>query len=94
MASETTTTTDHDEIRGWVESHGGRPARIRGTADPDGTGGVARIDFPGGADADDLEPIEWDDWFRIFDARGLALRYQLRKADGSDSTFNTFVERS
>jgi hypothetical protein len=27
MASESHTTTDHDEIRSWVEDHDGRPAR-------------------------------------------------------------------
>jgi hypothetical protein len=32
--------------------------------------GVLRFDFPeyGG---DDLEPIEWDDWFKSFDERQL-----------------------
>jgi hypothetical protein len=28
MASETRTTTDHDEIRSWVEEHGGQPASV------------------------------------------------------------------
>lgn len=45
MASETRTTTDHEEIRQWVEAHGGRPASVHGTegsVDP----GVLRIDFP------------------------------------------------
>lgn len=62
MASETTTTTDHDEIRRWVEEHGGTPASVKGT-DSDGEAGVLRIDFPGGADEDQLEHISWDDWF-------------------------------
>lgn len=31
MASETSTTTDHDEIKRWVEQHDGSPARVRGT---------------------------------------------------------------
>jgi hypothetical protein len=29
--SQTTKTTDHDEIRRWAQEHGGRPARVRGT---------------------------------------------------------------
>jgi hypothetical protein len=32
MAAETRTTTDHEEIRRWVEEHGGKPATIRGTS--------------------------------------------------------------
>ena len=61
MASETTTTTDHDEIRRWVEEHGGTPASVKGT-DADGEAGVLRIDFPGGAGEDQLEHIGRDDW--------------------------------
>ena len=33
MASKTDTTTDHDEIRRWVEEHGGKPAGVRGAED-------------------------------------------------------------
>ena len=92
MATDTKTTTDHEEIRRWVEDHGGRPAQVRGTA-PSGDVGVLRIEFPGGAGEQDLEPISWDDWFDKFDGSDLALLYQERKADGSDSTFNKLVER-
>ncbi len=35
-------TTDHDEIRHWSEVRGGRPARVRSTADD---GGILRSDF-------------------------------------------------
>lgn len=92
MASETRTTTDHQEIRRWVEEHGGKPARVAGTGDGDDAG-VLRIDFPGGADEDRLEHITWDEWFRKFDEEGLAFLYQDRKADGSDSTFFKLVNR-
>ena len=34
-----------------------------------------------------------DEWFTKFDDAGLALLYQERKADGSDSTFNKLVQR-
>jgi hypothetical protein len=85
-------TTDHEEIRRWVEEHGGRPARVRGTGH-DGDPGVLRIDFPGGAGEDELEPISWDEWFRKFDEQNLALLYQERRADGEDSTFAKLVRR-
>jgi hypothetical protein len=90
--SQTNTTTDHEEIRRWVEKHGGRPARVRGTGD-DGDPGVLRIDFPGDAGEDQLEPISWDEWFRKFDEQNLALLYQERQADGEDSTFAKLVRR-
>jgi hypothetical protein len=92
MASETRTTTDHDEIRKWVESHGGVPATVRGTGDGSGRG-VLRIDFPGGTVEDRLEHVTWEDWFSTFDDSGLALLYQQHKASGEDSTFAKLVRR-
>ena len=92
MASQSHTTTDHDEIRSWVEEHDGTPARVRGTEEGEGVG-VLRIDFPGGAGEDQLEHIEWDVWFSTFDDNGLAFLYQERKASGEDSTFFKLVRR-
>jgi hypothetical protein len=91
-SSESKTTTDHDEIRKWVEDHDGRPVSIRGTENG-GSAGVLRIDFPGGAGDDRLEPISWDEWFEKFDDEGLAFLYQERKASGEDSTFFKLVSR-
>jgi hypothetical protein len=93
MASESTTTTDHDEIQRWVEEHGGKPAMVKGTEEDEDEIGVLRIDFPGGAGEDRLERIAWDDWFEKFDENELAFLYQERKADGSDSTFFRLVRR-
>jgi hypothetical protein len=90
--SETRQTTDHDEIRRWVEEHGGKPAMVRGTGD-DGDAGVLRIDFPGGAGEEQLEHISWDEWFDKFEEEKLAFLYQERKADGEDSTFFKLVRR-
>ena len=92
MASETTTTTDHDEIRRWVEEHGGTPASVKGT-DADGEAGVLRIDFPAGTGEDQLEHISWDDWFQKFDDVGLSFLYQEQKSSGEDSTFFKLVRR-
>lgn len=92
MASRSTTTTDHDEIRRWAEKHDGRPASVRGTEGA-GEAGVLRIDFPGGAGEDQLEHISWEDWFAKFDEEKLAFLYQEQKADGSDSTFFKLVSR-
>lgn len=92
MASEIHTTTDHDEIRNWVEEHDGEPARVRGTESGRGAG-VLRIDFPGGAGEDELEHIGWDEWFETFDSSDLTFLYQAEKASGQDSTFFKLVNR-
>ncbi len=90
--SESKTTTDHEEIRQWVEDHGGRPATVRGTGNGDEPG-VLRIDFPGGASEDELEHIPWEEWFAKFEENDLALLYQDEKASGEDSTFFKLVSR-
>jgi hypothetical protein len=92
MSSESNTTTDHDEIRRWVEEHGGKPASVKGTENGD-QAGVLRIDFPGGAGEDQLEHIGWDEWFDKFESQNLAFLYQQRKASGEDSTFFKLVSR-
>ncbi len=90
--SESHTTTDHDEIRRWVEEHDGKPASVRGTERGDAAG-VLRIDFPGGAGEDQFEHISWDEWFEKFEDEKLAFLYQERKASGEDSTFHKLVSR-
>lgn len=92
MASESHTTTDHDEIRRWVEEHDGTPASVKGTEGGD-VAGVLRIDFPGGAGEESLTPISWEEWFEKFEDSGLAFLYQEQKASGEDSTFFKLVSR-
>jgi len=92
MASLSHTTTDHDEIRKWVEDHDGRPVTVKGTESGDEPG-VLRIDFPGGSNGDRFDEVDWDSWFEKFDHENLAFLYQEHKADGSDSTFFKLVRR-
>ena len=92
MASEARTTTDHDEIRQWVEQHDGSPAVVRGTGSKNSLG-VLRFDFPGGAGEDKLEHIDWEEWFDTVDSNNLALLYQEQKSSGEDSTFAKLVRR-
>lgn len=84
--------TDHDEIRKWAEARKARPACVRGTEADDGTC-LLRLDFPGYAGAESLEPIPWEQWFRIFDKRKLALIVEDKMADGKPSNFNKLVSR-
>jgi hypothetical protein len=87
--SQAKTTTDHKEIRRWAEQRGGRPSIVRRTEG--GGGGILRIDFaePDGS----LEEIGWDEFFRIFDERELALLHQDKTEDGKPSRFNKLVHR-
>ena len=92
MAGESKVTTDHEEIRRWVEARGGRPARVKGTGDGSDPG-LLRIDFPGGAGEESLEPISWEEWFRKFEENNLAFLYQETKETGEPSTFFKLVDR-
>ncbi len=85
--SEANSTTDHDEIRRWVEARNGRPARVRSS----GPGGLLRIDF--GEPEEELEEISWEDFFRIFDENKLAFLCQDKTSGGGTSRFNKFVSR-
>lgn len=79
-------TTDHDEIREFVESKGGTPSFVKDT-------GVLRIDFPGGAPSDKFEHLDWDKFFAAFEANNLAMVYQVETAEGNPSNFLKFVQR-
>jgi hypothetical protein len=85
-------TTDHEEIRRWVEERGGKPACVRGTGGK-GDPGLLRIDMPGYTGEDTLAPISWDEWFEKFDEQGLAFLYQDKTAGGKKSNFNKLVKR-
>jgi hypothetical protein len=85
-------TTGHEEIRRFVESRGGKPAAVKGTGS-DTDPGILRIDFPGGAGSDDLEHLDWDEFFDKFEEQQLAFVYQEEKASGEPSTFVKFVRR-
>ena len=89
--SETRTTTDHEEIRQWIEARKGHPTVVHGTAGNDAEG-ILRVDF---REPDDkLEPIGWDEFFKTFEDRKLAFLHQDKTADGHTSRFCKFVHRS
>ena len=86
--SQSQQTTDHEEIRKWVDERQGTPSVVESTWD--GKSGMLRIDF--GEPEDSLTEISWEDFFRIFDESGLAFLYQEETADGGQSRFNKFVQ--
>lgn len=89
---ESKTTTDHEEIRTWVEARDGHPAIVKGTEK--GGSALLRIDYPGYSGEDRLEEIGWDEFFEIFDENNLAFLYQENTEDGGLSRFSKFVNRS
>lgn len=85
-------TIDHDEIREWVEQHGGHPAAVKRTRRGK-TPGILRIDFPGLGGEDSLEPISWEEFFARFEESQLAFLHQDRTKTGRPSRFNKLVAR-
>ena len=90
--SESKVTTDHDEIKAWVEQRGGKPARVKGTEGKSDSG-ILRIDYPGFSGEDTLETITWEEFFTAFDDNNLAFLYQEQTKDGSESRFSKLVDR-
>ena len=90
--STTKVTTDHNQIREWVEGRGGAPARV---TNPDTSENMQllRIIFPGISGDVALLPVDWKEWFDIFEHRELAFLYQDKTPDGHDSHYNKLVWR-
>jgi hypothetical protein len=85
-------TTNHDQIRKWVEKRGGHPAVVASTENSRGRdGGLLRIDYdePGGNDDDRLRRIRWDEFFRIFDDNDITFLHD----PADDSRFSKFVAK-
>jgi hypothetical protein len=68
--------TDHQEIRKWAEQHGGKPAAVDRTHQGDDVG-IIRIMFPKAPHSEHshLVEISWDEFFKEFEERKLALVY-------------------
>jgi hypothetical protein len=92
MTQESKKTTDHDEIRKWVEARGGVPATVRSTGRKDEPG-ILRIQFQEQESGDPLEEISWDDFFEKFEEQKLAFLYQDETKQGKTSRFFKFVNR-
>jgi hypothetical protein len=89
--TESSTTTDHDRIRRWVEARDSAPAAVRATESEDDPG-LLRIRFRDES-ADDLDSIGWDEFFTKFEESRLAFLHQDKTADGGTSRFHKFVSR-
>ena len=99
--ADTRILTDHQEIRDWVEARAGQPALSdpalgMGQAEP-----ILRLAFgqhayqdtdQGWDEIGNVEIIEWDEWFRIFEERELAL-VVAEDVPGRREEFHEFVRR-
>lgn len=81
-------TTDHEEIKHWVESHGGRPTAVRAM---DGEVGVVRFNFK--PEAAPLQPISWNEFFTQFEQRKLAFVYEEEIPAGDEERYTKLVHR-
>jgi hypothetical protein len=86
MASKTT--RDHAEIQRWAKQHGATPAVVSRTETRSGghPEGMLRFEFSS-ASSGALEEVDWRDFFRVFDERGLELIYD----DKPGSRFHKFA---
>jgi ABC-type nitrate/sulfonate/bicarbonate transport system substrate-binding protein len=80
--------TDHDAIRQWADSHGGKPAAVERTHSEEDVG-LIRIMFPDAPNShhDNLVEITWDEFFEEFEKKGLALVFS------PNSNFSKLVKR-
>ncbi|ELB86586.1 hypothetical protein ACVH9Z_35605 [Rhodococcus opacus] len=68
-------TTDHEQIRTWIQKHHGAPAMNPNMAAGRRETTLLRIDFVGFRPGPDLEHITWREWFALFDEYRLAFRF-------------------
>ena len=90
MAGESHTTTDRDTIKSWTQERDGYPATVQGHSEGGEDSSVLRVAFD---EENDLLRIDWDKFFRKFEAEKLAFIYQNDTADGDISRFCKLVER-
>ncbi len=93
---EALVTTDHEEIKHWVEERGGRPASVKrtGRGSKKKEPGILRIDFPGFGEDEKLDPISWEAFFEKFEKEHLAFLHQDKTDSGEVSRFCKLVDRN
>ena len=90
IAEENRVTIDHETIRRWADERGGYPATVAGTHRGGDDVGVLRIGF---GDEEELEQIDWDEFFNKFEEKSLAMRYRDEPAESGSERFYEFFKR-
>lgn len=89
IAEENRITIDHETIRRWADERGGFPATVAGSHSGDDVG-VLRIGF---GDEEELEQIDWNEFFAKFEEKALAMRYRDEPAESGSERFYEFFKR-
>ncbi len=84
-------TTDHAEIRRWVEEHDGVPASVAEKMTPNENAGILRIIFKGERNPEEFTVMNWDEFFTRFDQANLAFKYEKSIPGGKRSNFYKFL---
>jgi len=84
-SSRAKTTTDHDEIKRWVEARGGHPAVVDESGSQENAG-QPRIDYLGYSGEEKLRRISWDEFFERLDRHNLAFFYTLNSDSAPDDS--------
>ena len=81
-------TTDHETIRNWAARKGGKPAAVARTHQGADVG-IVRIMFPDAPQSEhqSLTEISWEEFFKEFEQRKLALIYD------EESLFSKIISR-
>jgi hypothetical protein len=79
-------TNNHAVIRSWAEERSAIPCVVAQTD-------IIRLNFNPGKPHPTLVEITWDEFFRLFEERGLSFLYQHATATGKFSNFNKFIKR-
>ena len=80
-------TQDHETIREWVEDRHGKPAIVRATHHNEEGNGILRVKFDDSEE--NLEDVDWDEFFETFDSSDLIFLYQ--DDPGRESRFFKFI---
>jgi hypothetical protein len=78
-------TRSHDLIREWARRHSAEPATGKATSSGPATvdvqdgGASIRFNFPAAAA---FRPIDWNEWFAVFEAEDLVFAYEPEDAAG------------
>jgi hypothetical protein len=79
-------TTDHEEIRRWIEERRGQPAQVKGTSggEDENEPGVLEVAFPEARSKNSIEELSWDQFFEKFDRAHLVFEYASAGIGGAN----------
>lgn len=77
---------DNDEVRAWVEEHGGVPATLKGVSE-NGEESPDMLHLAFGKMGPDMEEMDWEEFAERFENENLALAYDDEAPKGEAPDF-------